>query len=246
MGLDWSTFLLELVNFLILIWILKRFLYVPVKGAIEARRQRVEAVLAEAESRRAEAEQMREDFEARREQWEQERGQARAALAQELAAERARGLEALRAELQSQRDKAEVLEQRRGREAERRNQEAALAVAAQFAARLLGRLAGPELEARLVDMAIEDLPKLPDGQRETLRSTAATPTAAVRVQSAYPLTDRQRAAVQDAVRRAAGTELSCDFAQDPELIAGLRIDAGALVMRANLRDELRFFADTAA
>ena len=38
MGLDWSTFLLELVNFLILIWILKRFLYAPVKAAVEARR----------------------------------------------------------------------------------------------------------------------------------------------------------------------------------------------------------------
>ena len=48
MGLDWSTFLLELFNFLILIWILKRFLYAPVKAAIEARRERVESVLAQA------------------------------------------------------------------------------------------------------------------------------------------------------------------------------------------------------
>jgi F0F1-type ATP synthase delta subunit len=37
----------------------------------------------------------------------------------------------------------------------------------------------------------------------------------------------------------------CRFAEDPELIAGIRIDAGALVMRANLRDELRYFAEAA-
>ena len=246
MCLDWSTFLLELVNFLILIWILKRFLYAPVKAAVEARRQRVEAVLAEADTRRAEAEQMREDYQARREQWEQERAQARAALEQELAAERARGSEALRAELQAQRDKAEVLEQRRGREAERRNQEAALALAAEFASRLLGRLAGPELEARLVDMVIEDLPRLSDSHRATLSSLVSGVPAAARVHSAYPLAEQRRTALQAALSQAAGGELRCDFDLNPELLAGLRIDAGALVMRANLRDELRFFAEPVA
>jgi len=43
----------------------------------------------------------------------------------------------------------------------------------------------------------------------------------------------------------AGRDLPCEPEQDPSLIAGLRIDAGPLVMRANLRDELRFFAQSA-
>jgi F-type H+-transporting ATPase subunit b len=246
MGLDWSTFLLELVNFLILIWILKRFLYAPVKAAVEARRQRVEAALTEADARRAEAEQMREDYQARRDAWEQERGQARVALEQELAAERARGSEALRAELQAQRDKAEILRQRSSREAERRDQEAALALAAEFASRLLGRLAGPELEARLVDMVIEDLPGLSESHRATLNSLVSAAPAIVRVCSAYPLAEQRRTALQVALSQAAGGELRCDFELNPELLAGLRIDAGALVMRANLRDELRFFAEAIA
>jgi len=117
MGLDWSTFLLELVNFLILLWILKRFLYAPIKAAIEARRERVESALAEANARRAEAERMRQDYEARLDAWQQERARARVALDQELAAERARRIEALQTELRAQRDKAAILDERRGREA---------------------------------------------------------------------------------------------------------------------------------
>jgi F-type H+-transporting ATPase subunit b len=247
MGLDWSTFLLELINFLILLWILKHFLYAPVKAAIEARQARVESVLEEATARRAEAEQMRRDDEARRATWEQERALAHAALDQELAAERARRVDALQAELQGRRDKAAILDERRSREAERQSQEAALALAAGFGSRLLARLADPALEARLVDMVIADLPGLSKGHREALSASAGAEPVSVRVRSAYPLSDDQRAALKAALSQAAGREdLGTEFERDPGLIAGLQIDAGPLVMRANLRDELRLFAESAS
>jgi len=247
MGLDWSTFLLELINFLILLWILKHFLYAPVKAAIEARQARVESVLEEANARRAEAEQLRRDDEARRATWEQERAQAHAALDQELAAERARRVDALQAELQGRRDKAAILDERRSREAERQSQEAALALAAGFGSRLLARLADPALEARLVDMVIADLPGLSEGHREALSASAGAEPVSVRVRSAYPLSDDQRAALKAALSQAAGREdLRTEFERDPGLIAGLQIDAGPLVMRANLRDELRLFAESAS
>ena len=204
MGLDWSTFLLELFNFLILIWILKRFLYAPVKAAIEARRERVESVLAQANARREEADRMGQAYEARREAWEQERAQARAALDRELAAERARRLDALQAELQGRRDKAAILDERQAREAERHNQEAALSLAAGFGSRLLGRLADQALEARLLAMVIEDLPSLSPGHREALTATAGTEAASVQVRSAYPLNDDQRTALEAALSQAAG------------------------------------------
>ena len=36
---DWSTLLLQLVIFLVLAWLLRRFLFAPVKRVIEQRRQ---------------------------------------------------------------------------------------------------------------------------------------------------------------------------------------------------------------
>ena len=242
MGLDWSTFVLELINFLILVWILKRFLYAPVKAAIEARRERIAAELAEADTRRAEAEQMRDELEARQQAWEQERAAARAALDQELAAERGRRLDALQAELQGQRDKAAILEERRAGDAERRAQEEALALAAHFGSKLLSRVAGPELEARLAAMVIAELPAISAANRQALTEGVADP-AGVRIQSAYPLADKQRGALQNVLGTVAGRDLTCRFSQEPELIAGLRISAGPLLIGANLRDELRFFAE---
>jgi F-type H+-transporting ATPase subunit b len=245
MGLDWSTFLLELVNFLILIWILKRFLYGPVKAAIESRRQRVEGVLAQAQASRAEAQRLRGEYESREQAWAAEREQARAAVERELAAERSRRLDELQAELKGQREKAAILEARQAQETARRAQGEALALAAGFGSRLLARVADPALEARLVEMVIEDLPHLSETHRQVLAATADEDAGRVHVQSAYPLSDAQRAALESTLSAAAGRALRCTLDRDPDLIAGLRIDAGPLVLRANLRDELRFFAESA-
>jgi F-type H+-transporting ATPase subunit b len=245
MGLDWSTFLLEVVNFLILVWILKRFLYAPVRAAIERRRERVEAALAEADARRAEADRLREDYEARQQQWERERASARADLEQEMGAERARRLQELEQELGRRREREDTLDERRRDEAERRSEEAALTLAAGFAAKLLARVADQALEARLLALAVEDLASLSEDHRKALATAAREEATAPRVLSAYALNDVQRADLESALSRAAETEVRCRFAEDPELIAGIRIDAGALVMRANLRDELRYFAEAA-
>ena len=47
MQLDWSTVALEVVNFLVLVWLLKRFLYGRILHAIEARESKIAARIAE-------------------------------------------------------------------------------------------------------------------------------------------------------------------------------------------------------
>ena len=52
MELDWTTFILELVNFVVLVWILNRFLYRPVMNVIDQRKAAIQRTLAEAETTR--------------------------------------------------------------------------------------------------------------------------------------------------------------------------------------------------
>ncbi len=60
MELDWSTFLLQIINFLVLVWILNRFLYQPVMKVIAERKAAVEKTLADSERARAEARALRD------------------------------------------------------------------------------------------------------------------------------------------------------------------------------------------
>ena len=61
MQIDWLTVAAQIVNFLVLVWLLQRFLYRPITTAMRRREERIETLLAEAREARetAEAEERR-------------------------------------------------------------------------------------------------------------------------------------------------------------------------------------------
>ncbi|MFM8331458.1 MAG: F0F1 ATP synthase subunit B, partial [Candidatus Methylumidiphilus sp.] len=85
-----STFLLEILNFLVLLWILKRFLYRPVLDTVARRQAAIAQTLAAAQTMQTEAQALQAQYENRLSQWGAERDAARASLRQEIAVERER------------------------------------------------------------------------------------------------------------------------------------------------------------
>ena len=78
MEIDWTTFVLEVINFLVLVWILRRYLYRPVLNTLAARKAGIERVLAEAKEAEERASALKGQFESRLADWEQEKAAARA------------------------------------------------------------------------------------------------------------------------------------------------------------------------
>ena len=54
MLIDWFTVGAQVLNFVVLVWLLKRFLYKPVLNAIDAREKRVAAEAADADLQKTE------------------------------------------------------------------------------------------------------------------------------------------------------------------------------------------------
>ena len=187
MELSWSTFLLEIVNFLVLVWILKRFLYKPVLDVIARRRMQIEQTLQAAKDERLASETLQIQYENRLADWEQEREAMRKTLQREFEMERTRRLDALAAELENERRKARVLAEREQRENERKLETQALQLGHSFAARLLTRLAGPALEGRLLDVALDDLEALLAVQRQTLHQAWHNGNGRIDVSSTHPV-----------------------------------------------------------
>ena len=188
MEFDWTTFILEIINFLILVWILKRFLYRPILDVIARRRAGVEKTLADARRIEIEAGELKQQNEHRLAQWENEKEAAQARLREELAAEREHLMAALETSIAEERERRRVLDERHQHDFRRGVEEQGIAQGAAFSARLLGRAATPELEARLYTLLLEDcaacaprtgapwrmLPRYPDCRsrcRARLRST---------------------------------------------------------------------------
>ncbi len=245
MELNWSTFLLDIVNFLILVWILKRFLYKPVLAAIAQRKAAIDKTLSDATARQTDAQALRRQYENRLQEWESEKEKLRAGLREEISAEREKMMAALQQPLAQEREKSRVVEERRVQEVRSEAEKQAGLAGVRFTARLLSRLASPELELKLVDLALEDMRVLPAEQLRGMRDGEAADNRPIRVTSAFPLPDAQRCALTKMIEDLIHGKPATEFNEDSHLLAGLRVSAGPWVLRANLQDELQFFAEAA-
>jgi F-type H+-transporting ATPase subunit b len=177
--------------------------------------------------------------------WERERQKARDALSRELEAERTRKMSELQTALEQERDKARVAEARRQADALHKMEETALLQSARFATRLLERASGPETEARLVELVITELSQLPAERVAALRNSFGQASQTIVVESAFPLSERHRKGLEQALTAIAGMERRIQYEHNSELLAGGRITIGAWVLGTNLRDELKGFTELA-
>ena len=248
MEFHWSTFILEIINFLILVWILKYFLYKPVLKIIKQRKAGIQKDLDNARSLRDESHLLKQQYENRQQEWQQEKQLSRKKLNEEIAIERKRLIEDLKCSLEQERQKSQVLEQRQLNDTVKLAQQQVLNNGARFTAILLSRLTNSELgaalENRLFAMLLENLASLPKEQLEKLRTTAVEKDQTVKIISCKELNQSNRKKLEDAVSLLIETRPAYEYEQDPKLLAGLRIVLGSWILHANLQDELQFFSES--
>lgn len=243
MELDWTTFILEMINFLILTWLLSHFLYRPVMNILRRRQQAIRQQLDDARDTQTRADNLKQRYETRLSDWEQERSQARQTLQGDLDEERRQRLKALQSELEQERDKARSADAHRLHEQQLALETQALLQGAAFCTRLLTRVASPELEQRLLQLTLDDLRQLDPAQRTTLEEAYRQSHHKIRVVSAFPLSQQGLAQLEQVFKDLFASSPNCSFALEPALIAGVRLHIGPWSLQANLQDELKFFTE---
>jgi F-type H+-transporting ATPase subunit b len=241
--LNWSTFILEIINFLILVWILKRFLYKPIMDSIAARRASIEQGLQEAKQKEQTAQSLKTQYEHRLEDWAKEKQVAHEQLHSEIDQERQRLQAQLHTDLQQEQEKAKVIAAQQAQEQQRHYEQQALQNSVRFTSKLLADFASAELEARLLTRLVEQLKTLPAAQREHLGQALNEHELTATVQTAFPLAEAMRTQLQQTLQDISGRTIQCQFEQDSSLLAGARIQLGPWLLQANLQDELQTFAE---
>jgi len=223
MLIDWFTVLAQVVNFLILVWLLKRFLYRPILDAIDAREQRIAKELADADAKKAEAQQERAEFQHKNEAFDEQRATLLGKATDEAKAERQRLLaEARQAAdtLAAKRQEALRSEQRSLNEAlSRRAREEVFAIAR----KALADLATSSLEERLGEVFIRRLHEMDDKAKAGLGEALKSASDPGRVRSAFDLPPEQRTAIQNAINEAFSADIHLRFETAPDLVSGIEL-----------------------
>jgi F-type H+-transporting ATPase subunit b len=225
MLIDWFTVGAQALNFLILVWLMKRFLYKPILHAIDEREKRIAAELADADAKKAEAKKDRDEFQHKNEEFDQQRAALLSKATDEAKAERQRlidearkAADALSARRQETlRNDAQNLNQA----ISRRTQQEVFAIAR----KALTDLATTSLEERMGDVFTRRLRTVDGKEKETLGTALKTASDPALVRSAFDLPAAQRAIIQNALNETFSAEIRVRFETVPELVSGIELSS---------------------
>lgn len=237
MHLDWWTIGLQTVNFAILVWLLRRFLYQPVLRMIDARKADIQRQYDEVKAAEDKAKAQLADIEAQRAAIEAERTAAlkeAAAQAQEIATARRKEAERDAQALLDGARKTLASEREHALEETRR---LALDLGAEFAQRLLAQV---PIELR-VEAWIERIERyidaLPKAERDALTKQLAADHS-LAVVTATPLPAATADAWRDRLRCRLGKTIAVAFEVDPQLIAGAELHFPTAILRFSWQSAL--------
>lgn len=241
MPIDWFTVTAQIINFLILVWLLKRFLYQPILDGIDAREHKISSVLSNAETQKKSAEDLEAQYKEKLTNIDAERS-----TIIELA--KAEAQKATLAALQDAKAQADALSIKRTNALNTeiqilQNEVIDKSVKEVFALsrKVISELADQQLQDKMFDKLLSHLNALNEEQYDGLYQAINKNQGHATVRSIAPLSQPQcehlKACLEDiltnqasqrATEQTSGDSLTItlNLEVDPQLIAGLALSFG--------------------
>ena len=239
MLIDWFTVGAQALNFIILVWLLKRFLYGPILNAVDARERRIAAELADADAKKAEAQKERDEYQHKNEQFDQQRAALFSkatdeanAVRQRLLGDARKAVDALSTKRQEAlRSDANNLNQA----IRRRTQQEVFAIAR----KALTDLATTSLEERMSEVFTRRLRTMDGKAKERIAEAIKTESEPAVVRSAFELPVAERAAIQKALNETFSAEVNIRFETAPALVSGIELTTNGQKIAWSIADYIR-------
>lgn len=237
MLIDWFTVFAQIVNFLVLVWLLKKFLYKPILKVISDRQNEIAKQLKDAELKKKEADEESLLFQNKNKEFDREKAERIKKLNEEikqlqehLRAEAKQDIEDQRTKWFShlKNEKDEVF-----RNLSQRIQTELFSIMR----KAMTDLADTDIQERLVDVFLQRLKTLSTKEKdELLAELYASSTLQIRIAS--EVTEELRAKIKGAVRQELNKQFDIHFVVVPELIGGIEMIANGQKISWNIADYL--------
>jgi F-type H+-transporting ATPase subunit b len=218
--IDWFTVVAQTVNFLVLVWLLKRFFYRPILNAIDARERRIAAELAEADAKKMAGDQQRDEFQRKTHELEQQCAAILSKVLEEAQAERQRLIAAAHEDAAKWRIK---WEETWNRDYQALSDTLTRKICAEILAtarKVLSDLGSTALEAHIVDVFIR---RLREWDADLRLQLASAPTGWT-IRSAFDLSPEQKKNIEQVLgANPASGGRPVRFVTEPSLIAGIEL-----------------------
>lgn len=220
MSIDWITVIAQIANFLVLIWLLKRFLYRPILAGIDAREAEIAKRMQAADQAKAEATAAKEHYQSEYAAHLAERETLVDKALQSTEAERAKLIQDGRKQLQQEQENWQhFLQQEKQAFYKQLSQEASRTLY-QLMDKALHELADSELEQAIAQHLVKQLGQI---QSELIQAAGAEPK--VQVSSTWPLLPATQNSLTQAIQ-ALLPNAQLEFSHAPDNALGVELKLG--------------------
>ena len=238
MLIDWFTVGAQALNFIILVVLMKHFLYKPVLDAIDAREKRIADELADADQKKTDAQKDGDDFRRKSADFDKQRADLLSKATAEAQAQRDTLLAAAHKaadDIAAKRQEALVSDARSLNKALVQTAQAQVFAMTRQA---LTDLATVSLESSACEVFISRLRALDGPAKADFAKALAAPTGSVLVRSAFELPTAQRTAVHKAINDTFEMKVELRYETAPELVGGVELSANGQKFAWSISDYL--------
>ncbi|MHC4660758.1 MAG: F0F1 ATP synthase subunit B family protein [Planctomycetota bacterium] len=222
----WITFSAQIVNFLVLVILLRYLLYGRILGAMKKREDGIADNIEEARKMKADAEKEAGEFREKSDELDSKRRELMTEAAEEAKMERKKLIDAARAEADEMgaRWKKSVEQERDAffHELQKRMSSQLCSVAASA----LTDMAGADLEAKMIDVFIDRLKKLPEDEKRGFAKSVKEAGREISVTSAFQIPDAKVSEIRELVGALADMHVNVVSRRSESIICGIEISAG--------------------
>jgi len=239
LNLNWSTLLLQIVNFAVMAFILWRFFFKTVVRILDERSERVTSALQEAEQKQQQADEMHAEYEKKLAEAQEQMIVMRQQAEEELARNKHDVLEETRQEVETMRENvhSEIAEARQQAIYQHRRELGQLVTT--LSARMMRESAGDALQKASVEHFIAELANLPAKQYQEMQAESDAEVVQVQLASAQDLDAEVRGRIEEQVRGITDQPIEVKYRVDPSLVAGATVRFGDVVIDGSLAGQLQ-------
>ncbi len=238
MSIDWFTVGAQILNFLVLVYLLKRFLYPAVIRAMDKREELIVSRLKAAEEKMTQASAAEASYVLQKQELAAERDDMIAHAREDAEKLRRELLEKARAEVDAERTRWKTsIEQQEGEFTKVLRRRAAEQVVG-IARRALHDLADEALEQRIVARFLERLQSISAEEAGALRKSLAGNGGSVTVASAFELARETQKQIRQAMQQHVGDSVETEFVPAPDMMSGIELIVGDIRIAWSLQSYL--------
>jgi F-type H+-transporting ATPase subunit b len=223
MQINWFTVIAQLVNFLVLVWLLKKYLYKPILDAVDEREKKIAAELKDAKSKMTEAKKEQDEFQKKNDAFDRHKKKMMDQVSADAEEEKQKLLDAAKKEAATVKkkleDAAKELQENLNDQIAEKTQQEVFSIAR----KALVELASTNLEEQTLQVFIGKIKAITGKDKKQFIDAFHASAGPLSVKSAFELSEKEQKSIKAAIESILGDDGKYEFKTDDKMISGVEL-----------------------